>query len=116
MRREVREWIDAYAKHLIDIGKAKTMRKARIFADEATRCGAKTRKGTPCRCRGLGRRGRCKLHGGMSTGPKTAEGLARSVTALQAGWERWNAARQAAKNGQEQPRAHAHVMDSGATV
>ena len=102
MRREVREWIDAYAEHLIDIGKARTMHKARIFADEATRCDAKTRKGTPCRCRGLGRRGRCKFHGGMSTGPKTAEGLARSVAALQAGYERWNAARQAAKKAAQQ--------------
>lgn len=37
------------------------------------RCGAKTRKGTPC----LGiamKNGRCRMHGGGSTGPKTAEG------------------------------------------
>jgi len=99
MRREVRKWLDAYAEYLIDIGRAKTMQKARVLADEATRCGAKTRKGTPCRCRGFGRGGRCKLHGGMSTGPKTAEGLKRTVAALQAGWERWNAARQEAKRG-----------------
>lgn len=40
-------------------------------------CGAKTRKGTPCKRRDLYSSGRCKLHGGLSTGPKTAEGKAR---------------------------------------
>jgi len=39
-------------------------------------CGARTRQGTPCRCLGL-KNGRCKLHGGLSTGPKTPEGWAR---------------------------------------
>ncbi len=44
-------------------------------------CGARTRKGTPCRCKPDGRGGRCKFHGGMSTGPKTPEGKARIVAA-----------------------------------
>ena len=33
-------------------------------------CGAKTRSGTPCRRRDLYAAGRCRLHGGLSTGPK----------------------------------------------
>jgi hypothetical protein len=33
-------------------------------------CGAKTRAGTPCKRRDLYISGRCKFHGGMSTGPK----------------------------------------------
>ncbi|MDP3845941.1 MAG: HGGxSTG domain-containing protein [Pseudomonas sp.] len=33
-------------------------------------CGAKTRAGTPCKRRDLYKSGRCKLHGGLSTGPK----------------------------------------------
>lgn len=33
-------------------------------------CGAKTRAGTPCKRRDLFKSGRCKLHGGLSTGPK----------------------------------------------
>ena len=33
-------------------------------------CGAKTRAGSPCKRRDLYRSGRCKLHGGLSTGPK----------------------------------------------
>ena len=37
-------------------------------------CGAKTRAGTPCKQRRLYRNGRCKLHGGKSTGPVTEEG------------------------------------------
>jgi hypothetical protein len=33
------------------------------------RCGAKTRKGTPCQAQALAN-GRCKYHGGLSTGPR----------------------------------------------
>lgn len=33
-------------------------------------CGAKTRAGTPCKRRDLYLSGRCRLHGGLSTGPK----------------------------------------------
>ena len=40
-------------------------------------CGAKTRSGHPCRKPALKRKRRCRLHGGASTGPKTAEGKAR---------------------------------------
>lgn len=32
-------------------------------------CGAKTRAGTPCKRTDLFSSGRCKFHGGMSTGP-----------------------------------------------
>lgn len=33
-------------------------------------CGARTRAGTPCKRRDLHTSGRCRLHGGLSTGPK----------------------------------------------
>jgi len=42
-------------------------------------CGAKTRAGTPCKQRGLYDSGRCRLHGGRSTGPRTEEGKRRSA-------------------------------------
>lgn len=42
-------------------------------------CGAKTRAGTPCKRIDLYDNGRCRLHGGLSTGPKTAEGKKRSA-------------------------------------
>lgn len=34
----------------------------------APRCGAKTRRGTACRCPAMRDRKRCRLHGGKSTG------------------------------------------------
>jgi hypothetical protein len=43
------------------------------------RCGAKTRKGALCKQRALYANGRCKFHGGLSTGPRTAKGKARSA-------------------------------------
>jgi hypothetical protein len=42
-------------------------------------CGAKTRAGTPCKRFDLYDNGRCKFHGGMSTGPRTPEGKKRSA-------------------------------------
>lgn len=44
-------------------------------------CGAKTRKGTSCQCKAMAN-GRCKYHGGMSTGPKTKEGKMRALANL----------------------------------
>jgi len=41
------------------------------------RCGAKTRRGTPCQCPAKQPVGRCRLHGGASTGPRTKDGLKR---------------------------------------
>jgi hypothetical protein len=40
---------------------------------EVKRCGAKNRQGLACRCPAM-RNGRCRLHGGLSTGPRTAKG------------------------------------------
>ncbi len=42
-------------------------------------CGAKTRKGTPCKRKDIYRSGRCKFHGGLSTGPTSEEGKRRSA-------------------------------------
>jgi hypothetical protein len=51
--------------------------KLRATAPTNEFCGAKTRKGTPCRRRDIYQSGRCALHGGLSTGPKTPEGKAK---------------------------------------
>jgi hypothetical protein len=40
------------------------------------RCGAKTRAGRPCRSPAM-KNGRCRMHGGTSTGPRTDAGLER---------------------------------------
>ena len=42
----------------------------------APRCRARTRAGHPCRTPAM-RNGRCRMHGGASTGPRTPEGLER---------------------------------------
>ncbi len=44
---------------------------------KAPRCGAKTRSGTPCRSPAM-KNGRCRMHGGMSTGPRTKKGKKRA--------------------------------------
>jgi hypothetical protein len=43
---------------------------------KALRCGARARTGDPCRQPAMAN-GRCRMHGGKSTGPRTAEGLKR---------------------------------------
>jgi hypothetical protein len=55
---------------------------------ERTRCGARTRDGSPCEARGIVPNGRCRWHGGLSTGPKTPEGKRRALANL---W--WQAGR-----------------------
>ena len=45
------------------------------------RCLAKTRRGTPCQKAALKGKTRCRLHGGLSTGPRTPEGKARAAAA-----------------------------------
>jgi hypothetical protein len=45
------------------------------------RCAAKTRKGLPCQRPARLQTGRCRVHGGASCGPRTAEGRARIAAA-----------------------------------
>ena len=47
-------------------------------------CGARTKAGHPCRALKVKGRKRCKWHGGLSTGPRTAEGKARCTANLPA--------------------------------
>ncbi|RYH06120.1 helix-turn-helix transcriptional regulator [Tropicimonas sp. IMCC6043] len=53
------------------------------------RCGAKTRRGTPCRALSEPGKRRCRFHGGMSTGARTSEGIERIREAQRRRWERW---------------------------
>ncbi|MFT8246589.1 HGGxSTG domain-containing protein [Roseomonas sp. BN140053] len=48
-----------------------------LAARQAPRCGARTRRGLACAGPAM-LNGRCRMHGGASTGPRTEEGLARS--------------------------------------
>lgn len=38
-------------------------------------CGARTRSGAPCRNMPVSRGRRCRMHSGLSTGPRTPEGI-----------------------------------------
>ena len=44
-------------------------------------CGARTRRGTACQKPPLAGKTLCRLHGGLSTGPRTVEGKARIAAA-----------------------------------
>ena len=48
-------------------------------------CGANKRDGQPCRSTTLCANGRCKFHGGRSTGPRTPEGRAKALENLKLG-------------------------------
>ena len=54
-------------------------------------CGAQTRTGGRCKVRVEPGKRRCRFHGGMSTGPKTAEGRARIAEAQRRRWAGWRA-------------------------
>jgi hypothetical protein len=46
------------------------------LAQACPRCGARTRSGVGCKAPAM-RNGRCRMHGGKSTGPRTKDGLER---------------------------------------
>ena len=66
--------------------------EALLKANAAARCGARSKRtGKPCRGAAMPN-GRCKLHGGKSTGPRTMEGLERS---RRANWKHGHFSREA---------------------
>ena len=65
-------------KNLNDENSVRALEELRVLAQRKY-CGARTRKGTPCRRVDIYNGGRCRLHGGFSTGPKTEEGKRRSA-------------------------------------
>src|SRR5215467_11665593 len=65
---------------------------ALLKANAAPRCGARSKRtGKPCRAAAMPN-GRCKVHGGKSTGPRTMEGLERS---RRANWKHGHFSREA---------------------
>jgi hypothetical protein len=66
--------------------------EALVMANAALRCGARSKRtGKPCRGAAMPN-GRCKVHGGKSTGPRTPEGLERS---RRANWKHGHFSREA---------------------
>ena len=63
--------------------------RMRARADQARRCGAKARTGAPRKMRPASPAAkRRRLHGGLSSGPKTEEGRERIAAAQRARWAR----------------------------
>jgi hypothetical protein len=70
----------------------------RLPLAERPRCGAMTRMGRPCQAPAswdgatdTPRNGRCRLHGGLSTGPRTSEGRERIAAAQRNRWQQMKA-------------------------
>lgn len=63
-------------------------REAERAARRRVICGAKTRKGVPCRMKSEPGKRRCKCHGGKSTGARTPEGIERIREAQRRRWAR----------------------------
>ena len=66
------------------------MRDMQRGKDKSDRCAARTRSGRSCKAKGYGKGGRCKNHGGMSTGARTPEGRAKLAEVVRARWARWH--------------------------
>src|SRR6516162_4829969 len=73
MRRAWREKREAIARRLL-YKQGLTWMEALGRTDLQLQCGARTKAGTPCKRKGIGRGGRCVKHGGASTGPRTSAG------------------------------------------
>lgn len=79
MPRKLRRYLENLKAHertvnVIVSGRAETRR---MPIDWDYPCGARTKAGTPCKMKATYASGRCKLHGGLSTGPRTDEGKDR---------------------------------------
>ena len=80
---------------------------ARPSKADRPRCGARTRSGGACQApvvwdfgTGAPRHGRCRLHGGLSTGAKTPEGRERIAEAQRRRWRRLEEAALPPRNGE----------------
>ena len=78
-------------------------REAQRVARRRVRCGARTRKGTPCRNKSEPGKRRCKFHGGLSTGARTPEGIERIREAQRRRWARARDKSAAVPTGNQAP-------------
>lgn len=80
--RQSRGWQQAYDRLLADgVLMAEVASRLPAFDNGLfanLTCGARSKQtGSPCRMRVLCPNGRCRFHGGLSTGPRTAAGIAK---------------------------------------
>ena len=81
------EWFDQLIRRIIRKREARWKRQLPKWL--RPQCGAKTRAGGRCRATAVWDKetnspinGRCRMHGGLSTGPKTEEGKKRALANL----------------------------------
>ncbi|WP_425502677.1 HGGxSTG domain-containing protein [Sphingobium boeckii] len=66
----------------------RTDRKDGKMPRKKTMCRATTRSGKMCRVKTIFANGRCRFHGGLSTGPKTEAGRKAALANLRLRWAR----------------------------
>ena len=91
LRDKEQERLDRRSKALLAALREKLAKAAAVAR---VRCGARTRKGAPCRSLSEPGRRRCRFHGGRSTGPRTQKGRERIAEAQRRRWERWRQERE----------------------
>ncbi|MFZ5791869.1 MAG: HGGxSTG domain-containing protein [Pseudomonadota bacterium] len=84
--------IDAFCR-LYRVGKWR--RAHRVI--EGRVCAARCKKGGRCIATPIRAGGRCRHHGGLSTGPRTVEGRAKIAAAQRRRWAKWQAEHGAAR-------------------
>ena len=91
------------------LGKLANMPKS---LQKARRCGARNRRGTACLAPAM-KNGRCKFHGGKSTGPKTSKGRERCRLARWRSGISGQAWRRFVRANKEVARLHSQICEIG---
>ncbi|WP_224767587.1 helix-turn-helix domain-containing protein [Paracoccus yeei] len=86
------------SEHLSLIGTAQAQRKIVLASMWRQTCKAMTRRGMECLLKSEPGKRRCRLHGGLSTGPKTDEGKARIAKAQRKRWVERRKAKETPEN------------------
>ena len=88
-RARARHGVIPVSSHLaMLLTRTKTVRAVVTRRKTSSPCGARTRTGAPCRRMSL-RNGRCRNHGGLSSGPKSIAGRTRIAEAQRRRWAKW---------------------------
>ncbi len=66
-----------HARHKLWLDRYVARARGDLSVPDPNLCNAETRAGTPCKHKAKPFKGKCRLHGGLSTGPKTEEGKQR---------------------------------------
>lgn len=82
----------SYSNHMLDVDRSAHWKNESLWKKNRPLCGAKCRDGHSCKAKvvvdsktGEPINGRCRVHGGLSTGAKTQEGKDKSREAARRG-------------------------------